>query len=303
MRTLFFWLRSTAALLMSAGASLLFATPLPPILLWETGAPETVTLPGPETNQSKPGVKQVANQNVIRIGNVSEPTLTFYPAPVTKNTGTTVLVCPGGGYWILAYDLEGSEICQWLNEIGINAALLKYRVPRRKGRPEWEAPLEDASRAMQILRSNAADWDIEPDKIGVIGFSAGGHLAATLSNTTTMPIIEGLDNPSPQSVCPNFAVLVYPAYLTDKETSTKISPEVQPSTNTPPTFIVVTMDDSKRAEEAMHYAMALKSVSASAELHIYPTGGHGYGLRKTANPLTDWTKRVEDWLRYNGFFE
>jgi len=292
-------------LLVTATASLLSinAEPMAPIELWPNGAPESVTLPGPEADQTKPEDNLVDGRYLSRIGNITVPTLTFYPAPAAYNTGTTVLVCPGGGYWIVAYDLEGIEVCKWLNSIGVNAALLKYRVPRREGREKHEVALEDAARAMQIIRSKAIEWNIEANKVGVLGFSAGGHLSATLSNTEEMPEIRGYDSIQNLSVRPDFTVLIYPAYLVIKEENDAIAPEVAPTAATPPTFISIALDDPVRVEGAMQYALALKSVGVPAELHIYTEGGHGYGLRRTANPVTTWPDRVEDWMRYRGLLE
>ena len=282
---------------------LALSTPHAPMLLWQDGAPETVALEEPETDRTTPDDNLVGGRSVVRLGNISEPTLTFYPAPTTMNTGTTVLVLPGGGYWILAYDLEGIEVCQWLNSIGINAALLKYRVPRREGREKHEVALEDAARSMQILRTKAIEWNLNPQKVGVLGFSAGGHLAATLSNTGEMPKVDGYHALTDFEVRPDFSVLIYPAYLVKEEANDNISPEVQPSADTPPTFISISMDDPVRVEGAIYYALELKNVGVPAELHIYPQGGHGYGLRRTGSPVTTWPDRVEDWMRFIGLLD
>ena len=280
-----------------------YGNPLDPLPVWPKGAPEDITLDEPEKDRTTPEDNLVDGRYVARIGNITEPTLTFYPAPASKNTGTTVLVCPGGGYWIVAYDLEGIEVCQWLNSIGVNAALLKYRVPRREGREKHEAALEDAARSMQIIRSHAREWNLDPNKVGVLGFSAGGHLSATLSNTASMPMIEGYDSMEGVRVRPDFTVLIYPAYLVIKEENDAISPEVQPTKDTPPTFISISMDDPVRVEGAIRYALELKTHGVPAELHIYPEGGHGYGLRRTQNPVTTWPDRVEDWMRFSGLLE
>ncbi len=284
-------------------AQSLHALPQAPIDLWPAGTPENVEFERSEFDQTKPEDDLVDGRYVTRLTNVTNPTLTFYPAPLSENAGPTVLVCPGGGYWILAYDLEGSEICEWLNSIGVNAALLKYRVPLREGRQRFEAPLEDAARAMQIIRLRAKKWNIDPDKVGVLGFSAGGHLSATLSNTASMPTIEEHEAVNGIKIRPDFAVLIYPAYLTIEEENDAIRPEVKPTVNTPPTFISIAMDDPVRVEGAMSYALALKNFEVATELHIYPTGGHGYGLRRTQNPVTTWPDRVEDWMRSSGFLE
>jgi len=282
---------------------LAWSSPKAPILIWPDGAPENITLDGPEIDRTSPDDNMVDGRYVTRFTNITEPTLTFYPAPASKNTGSTVLVCPGGGYWIVAYDLEGIEVCQWLNSIGVNAALLKYRVPKREGREKHEVALEDAARAMQIIRSHAKEWNLDPTKVGVLGFSAGGHLSATLSNTAEMPEVEGYSWLEGIKIRPDFTVLIYPAYLVIEEQDDAISPEVQPTTDTPPTFISISMDDPLRVEGAMRYALELKKLGVSAELHIYSEGGHGYGLRRTQTPVTTWPDRVEDWMRYSGLLE
>ena len=279
------------------------STPIDPLPLWPDGAPESVQFDRDEYDKTTPEDNRVDGRYVSHITNVVNPTLTFYPAPAASNTGTTVLVCPGGGYWILAYNLEGSEVCEWLNSIGVNAVLLKYRVPRREGRAPHEAPLEDAARAMQLIRSKAIEWNLDPTKVGVLGFSAGGHLAATLSNTETFPNIDGVDPLNDIGVRPDFSVLIYPAYLVDEDNGDALHSEVTASEQTPPTFISISMDDPVRVEGSIAYAMALKAAGVPVELHVYPEGGHGYGLRRTANPVTTWPERVEDWMRFAGLLE
>ena len=203
---------------------------------------------------------------------------------------------------ILAMDLEGSEVCEWLNSIGVTAALLKYRVPRRPELDKHLPPLQDAQRAMSLLRLHAKEWGIDPGRIGVIGFSAGGHLAASLS-TATERAYTPMDDTDKLSSLPDFTVLVYPAYLTVKENGDKISPELKISPSTPQTFIVITQDDPVRVENAMHYTLALQAVKVPVELHVYPTGGHGYGLRRTGEVVTTWPDRLSDWLRSRGILK
>lgn len=222
---------------------------------------------------------------MVRLANVSDPTLTFYPAPAGKNTRAAVIVFPGGGYRILAWDLEGSEICEWLNSIGVNAALVKYRVPESPDAPRYEAPLEDAKHALTLMREKASEWHLDAHKIGVIGFSAGGHLAAVLSNS---------------DVRPDFAILIYPAYLTQEKDLSVIATELNVSGQTPPTFLVQTEDDPVHVENSLVYYAALKKNKVPAEMHLFATGGHGYGLRKTAEPVTQWPQLAEGWLRSRG---
>lgn len=293
----------SAFFLSMAFASSLFAAEPKAQPLWPGKAPgETKDLPAEAdtTDTGKTPGALVAGKRVIRLGNVSAPTLTVYPATAAKNTGAAVLVCPGGGYNILALDLEGTEICEWLNSIGVTAALLKYRVPRREGREKHAAPLEDAQRAMGLLRSRAGELGIDPKRIGVLGFSAGGHLAAVLSTAADTRTYAPLDEVDKVSSHPDFAVLIYPAYLTVKEKADAIAPELPVGASTPPTFIAQTEDDSVRVETGLFYYLALKNAKVPAEMHLYPRGGHGYGLRRTANDVTSWPDRAAEWMKASG---
>jgi acetyl esterase/lipase len=274
------------------------------IPLWPQGAPgeQDLQLPA-ETDLTKPNEGKVADKTVIRLGNVSAPSLTFHPAPAAQNTGTTVLVCPGGGYNILALDLEGTEVCDWLNSLGVNAALLKYRVPGRKGRARHEAPLEDAQRAIGLLRQRAVEWKLDPQRIGILGFSAGGHLAAVASNQFEKRGYNALDEADQQSCRPDFTVLIYPAYLALKDEGNKIAPELPISAKTPPTFIAMSQDDPVRVENALFYSLALKEAKVPCELHVYPSGGHGYGLRPSDHLVTTWPARAADWMRSRGLLK
>jgi acetyl esterase/lipase len=278
-------------------ASAAFGAPSAAVNLWPATPPaEKGGLP-PEGETSKPTDDLVGGRFVSRIGNVSTPTLTFYPAPAQSNTGTTVLVCPGGGYYILAWDLEGTEVCTWLNSIGVNAALLKYRVPRRPGREDYAAPLEDAQRAMGVIRHHAAEWKVNPGRVGVLGFSAGGNLAAVLSAASgrAYPRVDASDD---FSTHPDFQILVYPAYLAKEGGG--VVPSTAATPYTPPTFMVMAEDDPVNADNVLYYGIALKAAKVPFELHIYPTGGHGYGLRPTMNYITTWPARATDWLKSRG---
>lgn len=284
-------------LLLSMLCLTLYATAAEPLPLWPGTAPgETAELP-PEADTSKPTDNKVAGQPVIRIGNVAQPTLTFFPAPADKNTGTVVLVCPGGGYNILAWDLEGTEVCAWLNTLGVNAVLLKYRVPKRKEREKHAAPLQDAQRALGLVRQHAAEWKINPERVGILGFSAGAHLAATAGTNFEARTYEPIDDADKLSCRPDFTLLIYPAYLTLKDEGDKLAPEIKVSAQTAPTFIVMTQDDPVRVENALFYALALKNAKVPCELHLYPNGGHGYGLRPGEGTVTTWPARATDWLR------
>ena len=253
-----------------------------------------------EMDTSKPNDQKIVGKPVIRLGNVSKPTLSFYPAPPDKNTGTTILVCPGGGYHILAMDLEGTEVCDWLNSIGVNAALLKYRVPRRPGQEAHIAPLQDAQRAMGLLRANASSLGIATNRIGALGFSAGGHLAATIPTASSARIYTAIDAADSEPSRPDFNVLIYAAYLVPKDKENEATPETLVTAKHPPTFLAMAEDDPVRIENATFYYMALKKAGVPAELHLYPTGGHGYGLRRSEHYVTTWPDRVADWMRSQG---
>lgn len=279
------------------------AEPAQVIKLWPSTAPGDKGGLGEEKDTTKPTDGNVAGKPLIRLGNVSEPTIAVYrPAP-EKNTGAAVLVCPGGAYYILAMDLEGTEVCEWLTSQGVTAILLKYRVPRREGQEKHAAPLQDAQRAMGLIRQNAKAWGIDPQRIGVLGFSAGGHLSASLSTNyekRTYPVVDAADE---LSCRPDFTALIYPAYLTVAEEGDKVAPELPITEKTSPTFIVITQDDPVRVENAYFYSLALKKAKVPVELHIYPDGGHGYGLRKTEKRVTMWPERVTEWLQDNQWLE
>jgi acetyl esterase/lipase len=272
--------------------------------LWPGAAPGDKAALPPEADTTGPKDNLVAGKPVIRLGNVSNPALAVYRPPAEKDTGTAVLVCPGGGYYILAMDLEGTEVCAWLNSIGVTGVLLKYRVPRREGRPPFEAPLQDAQRAMGIIRSHAREWGIDAGRVGVLGFSAGGNLAAALSAAAgaprTYPRVDGADD---QSSRPDFQILVYAAYLVVDGGGDWVNPEVAVTPATAPAFLVVAQDDPVGAQNTMGYALALQKAKVPSEVHVYPAGGHGYGLRRAAADVTTWPQRAEDWMRARGLLK
>ena len=275
-----------------------------PIPLWPAGLPELAGAqpkfsPGPEQDMTTVKDNLVAGKAVIRTGNVMEPSVTFYPAAMQNNSGATVVVFPGGGYRILAMDLEGTEICSWLNSIGINAALLKYRVPAPPGVARHAAPLQDAQRAVGMVRGHAAAWHIDPKRIGVLGFSAGGHLAALLSNEYQTRSYSFFDDSDRASCRPDFTILIYPAYLT-KDDRTTLSPELKVSSQTPPTFLVQTEDDTVHVENSLVYYRALAAAKVPAEMHLFTSGGHGYGMRPSPEAVSGWPALAEAWLRARG---
>jgi acetyl esterase/lipase len=282
----------------------LFAADAPPVFnLWPGKPPGETNVLGEEKDMTKPGEGLVAGQRVIRLGNVSTPTITLYRAPKEKDTGAAVVVFPGGGYNILAWDLEGTEVCEWLNSIGVNAVLLKYRVPKRPGFERHAPPLQDAQRALGLVRSRAREFGFNPARIGVLGFSAGGHLAATLTASVAQRTYPAVDEADKVSCRPDFSVLIYPAYLTLKDEGDKINPVTAVTSNTPPAFIAMTQDDAVRVETGLYYAAALQQAKVPFELHIYPKGGHGYGLRRTENPVTAWNERAAEWMKGRGLLK
>lgn len=280
-------------------AALLAADP-PAEPLWPKGAPNDPGVAAEEKDTTGPTGALVAGRGVIRLGNVSKPTLSIYRPSKEKDTGAAVVVFPGGGYNILAMDLEGVEVCEWLNSIGVTGVLVKYRVPARKDRPRGAAPLEDAQRAVGIIRSRAKELGLKPDRIGVLGFSAGGHLAAYVSTNYEKRAYDAVDELDQVSCRPDFTVLIYPAYLTVREKNDEISPELKIAADTPPTFLVQTEDDGVRVENSIFYYAALRKAKVPAEMHLYPAGGHGYGLRRTDKLVTTWPIRAEEWLRSLG---
>jgi acetyl esterase/lipase len=237
----------------------------------------------------------VAGRPVYRVGNVSRPTLTLYPAKASS-TGAAVVVFPGGGYRILAIDLEGTEVCDWLNSIDVTCVLLKYRVPDSGPYPKSSAALQDAQRALGVVRSHAAEWHIDPNRVGVLGFSAGGHLAAALSTHYDQRLYDGVDAADQLSCRPDFAVIIYPGYLALSEQNFSPNPDIHVTEKTPPSILVQAEDDPVHVENSTVYYQALKNAKVPAEMHLYAQGGHGYGLRRTALPVTSWPVSVETWL-------
>jgi acetyl esterase/lipase len=267
----------------------------PTLALWPNGAPGAQPAPGPEADMTTDKDSRPGGKAVIRIGNVSNPTLTLY-TPKKKNTGAAVVVFPGGGYRILAIDLEGTEVCDWLISKGIACILVKYRVPEPGPYPKSSAPLQDAQRAFGIVRAHAAEWHIDPNRVGVLGFSAGAHLAAALSTHFDQRLYDPIDAADKLSCRPDFAVIVYPGYLALADQNFAPNADIHPTDQTPPTFLVQAEDDPVHVENAVVYFLALKNAKVPAELHIYAQGGHGYGLRRTELPVTTWPQSVEIWL-------
>jgi acetyl esterase/lipase len=279
-------------------AALAFLVSLPAVAqqtlpLWPNGNPEPTKITGPERDPTTDKDRMVSGKVAVRITDVSKPTLTVYPAPAAHNTGAAALVLPGGSYIRLAWNLEGTEVCDWLNSIGMTCVLVKYRVPEDGHYPENVEDLEDAQQAMRITRAHAAAWKIDPQRIGVIGFSAGAHLAAVLS---THPDFQGKNvPPSTMDARPSFQMILYPGWLNG--TGGKVNAAVQPTAEIPPTFLVQAENDyTAHVENALVYFQALKDVKVPAELHLFTEGGHGFGLRPTQLPISRWPALAETWL-------
>ena len=265
-----------------------------PIPLGPNGAPRATPDPAAESDITTAKDALIAGKPVIRLGHVSKPSLTFYP-PRGTNTGAAITVFPGGGYNILAMDLEGTEVCDWLTSAGIGCALVKYRVPNSGPYPKSAAALQDAQRAVGMLRAHAAEWHVDPARIGVLGFSAGGHLAAALSTHFDHRLYDPIDAADGLSCRPDFAIIIYPGYLAMPGPDSP-NPDVPVTAQTPTAFLVQAENDPVWVENAVIYFMALKKAKVPAELHIYAEGGHGYGLRRTALPVTGWPDGVLAWL-------
>jgi acetyl esterase/lipase len=273
--------------------------------LWPAAVPGDYGTIGPERVRAP---SEAPTKNAKWITNVKQPTITVFRPAQDKNTGAAILICPGGGYWNLAWDLEGEEVAAWLNTVGVTGFVLKYRVPRRPDQPERlpaPGPLLDAQRAISLVRSRAADWGIE--RIGILGFSAGGHLAVATATHFDQGAYEPIDEIDKISCRPDFAVAVYPGYLIEQQpagveiNTDVLAPYMRIPTNTPPVFLVHASDDAVAgAENSAVMYLALKRAKVATELHVYAQGGHGFGVRKSNLPCSAWTDRCVAWLQNQG---
>ena len=266
------------------------------IAIWPGLAPDVQSVPGPEADTKG------------AVTNVTRPTMTVY-APDGKNTGAAVVVFPGGGFQMLAMDLEGTEVCDWLTAKGITCVLLKYRVPsapyvwqcdcRPHNRSISTPSLQDAQRTLKLVRSHAAEWRIDPHKVGVLGFSAGGYLVAEISTHFNARLYSPVDAADQESSRPDFAVAIYPGHLAMAKNSIALNPNIKShiTTQTPPTFLLQNEDDDVDSiEDALSYYMGLKAAKVPVELHAYAQGGHAFGLRPSKLPVSGWPQLVEKWL-------
>jgi acetyl esterase/lipase len=293
------------------------------IPIWPGAAPDPQPVAGPEFAESSGKDDLIAGKQVVGVNNVTRPTMTVY-SPNGKNTGAAVVVFPGGGYQMLAIDLEGTEVCDWLTPKGITCVLLKYRVtdvgPYPKSGPYPESPmaLEDAQRTVGLVRFHAAEWHIDPHKIGVLGFSAGGHLVAAISNHFEKRLYPAVDAADKVSCRPDFGVSIYPGHLSlsaaewdaaqgtrkfvvphaaDADKDLGLNPDIHVTSQTPPTFLLQAEDDHvDNVNDSLAYYIALKNAGVPAEMHLYAHGGHAFGLRPTKSPITRWPQLVETWL-------
>lgn len=269
--------------------------------IWPDAAPNAQPLPAQET--AAPSEHDVAGKPWTAVTNVSRPTMTVY-APSGNNTGAALVVFPGGGFQVLAIDLEGTEVCDWLTSVGVTCVLLKYRVPSEPY--DWHCDcrphnymtpkqaLQDAQRTMGLVRQHAAEWHVDPHKVGVLGFSAGGYLVAAISTKFAHRLYPPIDDADRQSARPDFAVAIYPGHLAIGD---KLNPNVPVTRETPPTFLLQAQDDHvDGVNQALVYHAALLKAGVPAEMHVYARGGHAFGLRRTPQPVSDWPRLVEAWL-------
>ncbi|HEX8170967.1 MAG TPA: alpha/beta hydrolase [Thermoanaerobaculia bacterium] len=285
-------------------------------MVWEPGPegrqlplwPAGLAIQRPESEKAEEvgnGSRLVAGRPWYWAGSVSRPTMIVYP-PKGRNTRAAMVVLPGGGYEVVAMDLEGTEICDWVTKQGMTCIVLKYRVPQQwhhdgiEEAPKVQLPLQDAQRAIGLLRHEASSYGIDPHKIGVIGVSAGGHLAAAVSNAEKRTYT-AVDDADREPSRPDFAILLYPGHLwneTSPKTSLTLSPWVEISANAPPTLLIHAMNDpTDTVRHSLAYGLALNEVRVPVEMHLYAKGGHAFGMRPTANPITtEWPMLVEKWL-------
>jgi acetyl esterase/lipase len=276
--------------------------------LWPGNAPDAEFGPPSNTETAVTAKSPVAGMPWLAVQNVSRPTMTVY-SPKGKNTGAAVVVFPGGGYNVLAIDLEGTEVCNWLASKGITCVLLKYRVPdsgprwngQRQINPKAPMALQDAQRTIGLIRLHAAEYHIDPHRIGVLGFSAGGHLVADISTHFDKRLYPAVDAADKESCRPDFAVALYPGHLWIESEKFELNPDIPITRQTPPTFLLQAENDPvDTVNNSLVYYIALKKAGVPVEMHLYAEGKHAFGLRRTQYPITRWPELVETWLRTIG---
>jgi acetyl esterase/lipase len=289
-----------AALMFLLGAKGIFAAePALTLDVWPGVAPgETGAVGEEKVEKSEPG----AAKPFWKVSNVSKPTLAVYKPAKEKDTGAAVIVCPGGGYKVLMMDYEGADAAAWLNSLGVTAIVLKYRLPAKEGEPRFGPALKDAQRSVSLVRFKAKEWGIDPARIGMMGFSAGGHLSAAVSTNFEKRSYEAKDEIDQVSSRPDFAILIYPGGMVDKEKG-GLTPEITVTEKTPPAFMIMSHDDRVNSENCILYYMALKKANVNAEMHIYSAGGHGYGMRPGDKSHNKWIDRAGEWLKERGYLK
>jgi acetyl esterase/lipase len=272
------------------------------IPIWPRAVPDARPVEGPEVSgtvvDANGSKRLVGGRPWVYVDRVSQPTMTVY-SPVGRNTRAAIVVFPGGGYNVLAIDLEGTETCDWLTSKGITCVLLKYRVPCVKSGPyqDCRTALQDAQRTVGLVRFHAARWHVDPHKIGVLGFSAGGHMVAAMSTHFEKRLYATVDAVDTASCRPDFAIALYPGHLAVRARDFALNPDIQVTSRTPPTFLVQAEDDpTDPVENSLVYYAALRKAGVPAEMHVYVKGGHAFGLRRTTSPISDWPELVENWL-------
>lgn len=246
----------------------------------------------PLLKETEPEKINDSKDDIIRLTNISKPSLTLYPLADAVEPAPAMLICPGGGYSILAWNHEGTEVAEFLNKQGIAAFVLKYRVPGN----QRDAAFCDAQRALRVIRSRAKEFNVNPDKLGIMGFSAGGHLTVRTSNNFGASLYEPVDEADKLSARPDFSAPIYPAYL-NKDNTLEMNDEFMVSEKTPPTFICVAQDDKRFVDGSVAYYMALKAKGVPVEMHLYPSGGHGFGTRKRSGTVDGWLERMAEWIK------
>ena len=280
--------------------------------IWPGAIPDAQPVAGPEYTEAATEPRDlVAGKPWVAVEQVSRPTMTVY-SPTGKNTGAAVIVFPGGGYSVLAIDLEGTEVCDSLTSQGITCVLLKYRVPdsgpayhddcRCNIHPKAPTALEDAQRTVGLVRFHAAEWHIDPHRIGVLGFSAGGHLVANISTHFAQRAYAPVDAADKVSCRPDLAVAIYPGHMLENTTKEfELNPEIPVTGRTPPTFLLQAENDNvDGVKQSLVYYIALKKAGVPVEMHLYAQGGHAFGLRRTKLPVTRWPQLMETWLETIG---
>ncbi|OAI57176.1 hypothetical protein AYO49_02630 [Verrucomicrobiaceae bacterium SCGC AG-212-N21] len=288
---------SAIACLFALTAVAAHAAEPPTLKLWPDGPPSPMPAKSEATAKL---IQSYGGVTATRLSDITDPTITIYRPE--KPNGTSVVVAPGGGFMFLSYSFEGTQVCEWLNSIGVTAALLKYRTPTRDDADPFKLPVEDAQRAIGVLRHHAQEWQLDPKRVGLLGFSAGANLtghAAWDRTARTYPQKPDVDDPRP----PDFVVFIYGGGFLDKEDKTKFRPGFSVPTDAPPCFFLVAHDDKTNPIETAMLYLEYKKLNLPAEIHICTKGGHGFGMRKAGNPINDWPDRCAEWMKTMGFLD